>query len=152
MTMSGSKSVLMVALVALVVSWGVMSLLPTAMAAPGEETARHDVVYTCGCGPECKCSTVKAEPGTCGCGKPLVWGHVVKVEGDVALVCTCAEGCTCTIDKADPTKCGCGKELRRVSLKGSGLYFCNCGGSCTCNHISATPGKCGCGMDLKRAD
>jgi len=65
--MSGSKSVLMVALVALVVSWGVMSLLPTAMAAPGEETARHDVVYTCGCGPECKCSTVKAEPGTCGC-------------------------------------------------------------------------------------
>jgi hypothetical protein len=149
MTMSGRKSVLMVALVALVVTWGGMSLLPTATAAPGEETARHDVIYACGCGPECKCSTAKVEPGNCNCGKPLVWGHEVKVEGDVALVCTCAEGCTCTIDKADPTKCGCGKELRRVSLKGTGLYFCNCGGSCTCNHISATPGKCGCGMELK---
>jgi hypothetical protein len=36
MTMSGKKSLLMVALVALVVTWGAMSLLPTATAAPGE--------------------------------------------------------------------------------------------------------------------
>jgi hypothetical protein len=94
---------------------------------------------------------VKVEPGNCNCGKPLAWGHVVKVEGDVALVCACAEGCTCSIDKADPTKCGCGKVLRRVSLKGTGLYFCNCAGSCTCNHLSAKPGKCGCGMELKKS-
>jgi hypothetical protein len=74
---------------------------------------------------------------------------LVKVEGDVALVCGCEQGCTCAIDPKDPAKCGCGKQLRRVSLKGTGLYFCNCGGSCTCNHVSAKPGKCGCGMDLK---
>jgi hypothetical protein len=151
MTMSGRKSLLMVALVALVVTWGAMSLLPTATAAPGEETTRNDVVYACSCGPECACNTVKVEPGNCNCGKPLAWGHVVKVEGDVALVCACAEGCTCSIDKADPTKCGCGKVLRRVSLKGTGLYFCNCAGSCTCNHLSAKPGKCGCGMELKKS-
>jgi len=150
--MSGRKSLLIGALMAVMMALGVMLLVPAASAGPEGETARHDVVYVCGCGPDCACNTVKAEPGNCGCGKPLVWGHVVKVEGDVALVCSCAEGCTCKIDANDPTKCGCGKELRRVSLKGSGLYFCNCGGSCTCNHVSATPGKCGCGMELKKSE
>jgi hypothetical protein len=62
---------------------------------------------------------VKVEPGNCSCGKPLAWGHVVKVEGDVALVCTCTEGCTCKIDATDPTKCGCGKES--ASASGTGL-------------------------------
>ena len=150
--MSGRKSLLIGALMAVMMASGVMLLVPAASAGPEGETTRHDVVYVCGCGPDCPCNTVKAEPGTCSCGKPLVWGHVVKVEGDVALVCACAEGCTCKIDANDPTKCGCGKDLRRVSLKGTGLYFCNCGGSCTCNHISATPGKCGCGMELKKSE
>ena len=90
-------------------------------------------------------------PGTCSCGEELVWAHVVKVEEDVALLCTCTEGCSCSIDSADPSKCGCGAPLRRMSMKGTGLYFCNCGGSCTCNYLSATPGTCACGMELKTA-
>lgn len=122
-----------------------------------EETAeapaavRHDVVYVCNCGPECTCNSISVSPGTCSCGQELVWAHVVKVEGDEALLCTCGEGCTCALDTADPTKCGCGKPIRRMSLKGTGLYFCNCGGECTCNHISDKPGTCGCGMELKTA-
>jgi len=80
----------------------------------------------------------------------MAWGHVVRVEGDEALVCTCAEGCTCKQDASDPTKCGCGKTLKRVSLKGTGIYFCNCGGSCACNTLSDQPGSCRCGMNLKQ--
>ena len=94
---------------------------------------------------------MSTSPGACSCGKDLVWAHVVKVEEDVALLCTCAEGCSCSIDSADPSKCGCGSPVRRISMKGTGLYFCNCGGSCTCNYISATPGTCACGMELKTA-
>lgn len=119
-------------------------------AEPAAEHAgvRHDVVYVCDCGPECTCNTVATSPGSCTCGKELVWAHVVKVDGDEALLCTCDEGCSCAIDPADESKCGCGAPIRRMSLKGTGLYFCNCGGSCTCNHISAEPGNCGCGMEL----
>lgn len=124
--------------------------------APGADPAevveaRHDVVYVCNCGPGCACGVVSKTPGTCTCGKELVWAHVVKVEGSDALLCTCSEGCTCTIDANDATKCTCGNDLRRVSLAGTGLYFCNCGGSCTCNHIAAEPGTCGCGMELINA-
>jgi hypothetical protein len=79
----------------------------------------------------------------------MKWHHVVKVEGDEALLCACAEGCTCKIDPKDASKCGCGQPLKRVSLKGTGIYFCNCGGSCFCNTVSDQPGKCRCGMDLK---
>lgn len=122
-----------------------------AAAEPAAVEARHDVVYVCACGPDCTCGTVKTAPGTCTCGKELVWAHVVKVEGSDALLCQCAEGCTCAFDAADPTRCACGKELRRISLAGTGLYFCNCGGSCTCNHVSAEPGTCGCGMELTSA-
>jgi len=114
--------------------------------------ARTDVIYFCDCGPECKCNTVSAEAGNCACGKPMKWGHVVKVEGDEALVCTCKEGCKCSIDEKDPTKCGCGQPLKRVSLKGTGLYFCNCGGACRCNVISGKPGECKCGMQLKQSN
>ncbi|WP_020677445.1 hypothetical protein [Geopsychrobacter electrodiphilus] len=112
--------------------------------------ARTDVLYSCACGAGCDCNTVSTKPGTCRCGKPLEWGHVVRVEGDVALVCTCAEGCTCKQDAADPGKCGCGKPLKRVSLAGTGLFFCNCGGSCSCNTVSGAAGKCKCGMPLKQ--
>jgi hypothetical protein len=150
--MKTAKGFLVALAVVGVAALAVLLSAPPATAGPEGEAARHDVVYMCGCGPDCPCNTVKVEPGNCSCGKPLAWGHVVKVEGDVALVCGCEEGCKCAIDPKDPSKCGCGKQLRRVSLKGTGLYFCNCSGSCTCNHVSATPGKCGCGMELKKSD
>jgi hypothetical protein len=119
---------------------------------PSAQGGQRDQVYVCGCGPDCKCTSVSVQPGKCGCGKALVPGHVKKVEGDVALLCMCDPGCKCAVDAKDPTKCGCGKPIRKVSLKGAGVYFCNCGGSCTCNTVSAQPDKCKCGMALKRAD
>ena len=144
--------------VALVVALGCSKPAPVVetetIAEPAAEStvetaeARHDVVYVCGCGPDCNCGSISTEPGNCDCGTALVWAHVVKVEGNDALLCTCAEGCDCTIDASDDTKCSCGNEVRRASLEGSGLWFCNCGGSCTCNHVSSEPGVCGCGMDL----
>jgi hypothetical protein len=162
--MDVQKGILLIMAAVLVVGCGATPAPPAAetmtkvdapAAAPAADTeapaARHDVVYVCACGPECTCNTVKTSPGTCTCGKELAWAHVVKIEGDEALLCTCDEGCTCSIDPADPSKCGCGKPIRRISLKGTGLYFCNCGGSCTCNHVSDKPGTCGCGMELKSA-
>jgi len=119
-------------------------------AAADASADRHDVIYTCACGDGCGCNSVSTKPGNCKCGKPMGWGHMVKVEGDEALVCTCAEGCTCKQDAADPTKCGCGKTLKRVSLKDTGVYFCNCGGSCKCNTASDKPEDCKCGMPLKQ--
>ncbi|NJC89271.1 MAG: hypothetical protein FIB02_12190 [Desulfuromonas sp.] len=116
------------------------------------ESARKDVLYSCNCGPACKCGSVGVAPGNCACGKPLAWGHLVRVEGDEALLCNCKEGCQCKIDPNDPTKCGCGNPVKRISLKGSGLYFCNCGGACACNTVSAQPGECRCGMPLKTMD
>lgn len=114
------------------------------------DASRADVIYTCACDDGCDCNSVGTSPGNCRCGKPMAWGHVVKVEGNEALVCNCAEGCTCKQDAADPTKCACGKPLKRVDLSGSGLFFCNCGGSCTCNTVNAEPGNCKCGMPLKQ--
>ena len=114
----------------------------------GDTGARTDVLYSCACGPECKCGSVSTKPGNCKCGKPMEWGHVVQIEGDTALVCTCDEGCKCAIDPKDPTKCGCGKDLKRVSLKDSGIFYCNCGGKCRCNTLSDKPGECKCGMQL----
>ena len=117
------------------------------------EEQRKDVLYTCNCGPDCKCNTVSTKPGNCACGQPMKWGHVVKIEGNEALLCTCKEGCKCSgLDPKDPTKCACGNPVKRVSLKGTGLYFCNCGGSCMCNTVSDSPGKCKCGMELKKVD
>lgn len=121
-----------------------------AVAAPAVEGARKDVLYTCNCGPECKCNTVSTQPGNCACGKPLRWSHIVKVEGTEALLCTCAEGCACKLDPKDPSKCGCGEAIKRIELKGSGLFFCNCGGSCTCNTVSDKAADCRCGMPLKQ--
>jgi len=126
-----------------------------AMAAPmaaDQAAERHDILYVCNCGPECKCNSVSTQPGNCACGKPMVAYHVVKVEGDEALLCTCGAGCKCAIDPADSSKCGCGKEVKRVSLKGTGIFFCNCGGSCFCNTAADQPGQCKCGMPLKKVD
>ena len=114
--------------------------------------AAPDTIYVCNCGPSCKCNSVSKSPGKCACGSPLKMGHVIKIEGDEALVCMCKEGCTCKIDPKDPSKCGCGQPVKRVSLKGSGLYFCNCGSSCTCNTVSDKPGTCKCNMPLKKVD
>jgi len=120
--------------------------------ADGQMEARKDVLYSCNCGSECKCNSAGVVSGNCACGKPMAWGHMVRVEGDEALLCTCKEGCRCSIDPNDPSKCGCGNPVKRVSLKGSGLYFCNCGGACSCNTVSAEPGNCRCGMPLKKVD
>lgn len=122
------------------------------MMMPAAKAMRKDLLYSCNCGPECKCGSVGVTAGNCACGKPMAWGHLVRVEGDEALLCTCKEGCQCRIDPNDPTKCGCGNPIKRVSLKGSGLYFCNCGGACACNTVSAQPGECRCGMPLKKVD
>jgi hypothetical protein len=121
-----------------------------AMNQAGVAETRHDVLYTCDCGKQCNCNSVSTKPGNCSCGKPMVWGHVVKVEGNEALLCTCAEGCKCQQDANDPSKCSCGKPLKRVSLAGTGVFFCNCGGSCTCNTVSDQAGNCRCGMPLKQ--
>jgi hypothetical protein len=117
-----------------------------------EDESRQDILYSCDCGSQCNCNSVSTKPGDCKCGKPMKWGHVLKIEGNEALVCTCEKGCKCSLDPKDPTKCGCGKPVKRVNLKGTGIYFCNCGGSCTCNTVSDKPGKCKCKMDLKRVD
>jgi len=119
------------------------------MAAPQAE--RHDVLYTCNCGPQCKCNSMSTKPGNCKCGQPMKWGHVLKIEGNEAILCQCAEGCECKLDANDPTKCGCGMPVKRVDLTGSGIYFCNCGGSCFCNTVSDQPGTCKCGMPLHKA-
>jgi hypothetical protein len=76
---------------------------------------------------------------------------VVFTEGNTALVCTCGPDCSCANDAKDSSKCGCGKPIKRIDLKGSGLYFCNCGGSCGCNVVSDKPGTCKCGMQLHQA-
>lgn len=113
---------------------------------------RHDILYSCNCGPQCKCNSVSLKPGNCQCDSPLAWGHVIKVEGNEAILCQCKEGCKCSIDPKDPTKCGCGMPVKRVSLAGTGIYFCNCGGACACNTLSDTPASCRCGMPLKKAE
>jgi len=128
----------------------VMKSQSGAMGQAGDQEIRHDVLYSCNCGSQCNCNSVSAKPGNCQCGKPMTWGHVVKMEGKEALLCTCAEGCKCQKDASDPSKCGCGKPLKRVNLEGSGVYFCNCGGSCTCNTVSHQAGNCSCGMPLKQ--
>ncbi|TAN42131.1 MAG: hypothetical protein EPN25_03685 [Nitrospirae bacterium] len=125
-------------------------LIGAASGVRAADEQRQDVIYYCNCGPECKCNSVDVKPGDCKCGKPMKWGHVLKVDGDVASVCTCKEGCKCKLDPNDASKCGCGNPVKKVSLKGTGMYFCNCGGSCMCNTISDKPGKCKCGMDLKK--
>lgn len=119
-------------------------------AAQAGDNQRGDILYSCNCGPECKCNSLSKAPGNCACGKPLAWGHVVRVAGDEALLCGCAEGCQCAIDPKDPSKCGCGQALKRVSLKESGLFFCNCGGTCSCNTVSPVAGICKCGMAPKQ--
>jgi hypothetical protein len=124
--------------------------ITTADSAPVADAERADVLYACDCGNGCKCNSLSKQPGNCACGKPMRWHHVVKVENDEALLCSCKEGCKCSLDAADPSKCGCGNLVKRVSLKGSGLFFCNCGGSCTCNTVQAAPGDCRCGMPLKQ--
>ncbi|MDD5758851.1 MAG: hypothetical protein PHI06_07185 [Desulfobulbaceae bacterium] len=116
------------------------------------QAERQDVLYTCNCGDQCKCNSVSTKPGNCKCGKPLKWGHVIKVEGNEAILCMCKEGCICSIDPKDPTKCGCGMPVKRVNLQGTGISFCNCGGSCMCNTVSDKPASCKCGMPLKKAE
>lgn len=140
---------LMIAVCLSFLSAGCVTTKPAATA----EQARHDVLYTCNCGPQCKCNSVSTQAGNCRCGQPMKWGHVVRVEGNEALLCQCKEGCTCAgLDPKDPSKCACGNPVKRVNLQGSGIYFCNCGGACGCNTVSDKPGGCKCGMPLKKAE
>lgn len=126
----------------------VEEVVEQAPAAEEVVVARHDLLYVCNCGPECECETVSTEPGTCECGKELVEGRMLMIDGTVVSLCTCGPECKCEIGD-DPTTCGCGNEMKMVDLAGSGLFYCNCGGSCKCNHVSPEPGSCGCGMELK---
>ncbi len=105
------------------------------------EEPRRDVLYTCNCGPQCKCNSAATMPGNCTCGNPMKWGHVLKIEGSQALLCTCGEGCKCSLDPKDPTKCGCGNPIKKVDLKGTGIYFCNCGGACSKGSLSVSPSR-----------
>jgi len=146
--MKGSKLLLICGCLLLLVA----GLAAKQSLAAADEADRKDVLYTCACGDQCKCNSVSTTPGNCKCGKPMQWGHVLKVEGSEAIICQCEEGCTCKLDPKDPTKCGCGKPVKRVNLAESGLFFCNCGGSCFCNTVSAVPGNCKCGMPLKKAE
>ena len=66
-----------------------------------------------------------------------------------ALRCICPASCDCSLSASNRTKCGCGKPIRRVSLKGTGIYLCNCGSSCTCNTVSDKPGKWTCANPSK---
>ena len=116
---------------------------------PPTNRAKAGAVYLCSCA-DCKCTTVAVKPGKCGCGKDLVAVHPLKLEADTLLACSCSADCTCAPDAKDPSKCGCGKPIRKVALKGSGLYYCGCDGTC-CVTISDKPGKCHCGNDLKKA-
>lgn len=112
---------------------------------------QSSVIYWCNCGPECKCNAVATKPGKCGCGKEMAGGHVLFIEGSTALVCPCGPDCTCKIDPKDHSKCGCGKAVKKIDLKGTGLYFCNCAGACGCATVSDKPGTCKCGMELHQA-
>ncbi len=127
-----------------------MTLVSCGTTGSAAKSESKGVLYVCGCSADCKCVTVSTKPGKCGCGQDLKPGHLCKVEGDVALLCGCDAGCKCALNNADASKCGCGKSIRKVSLKGTGIYFCNCGGSCTCNTVSDKPAQCKCGMALKK--
>jgi hypothetical protein len=138
-------------LVSLLVLACVLTLVSCQTTDSAAKSGRQGVLYVCGCGADCKCNVARTKPGKCGCGHALVAGHLKKVEGDVALLCLCDPDCKCALDAKDPAKCGCGKPIRKVSLKGTGIYFCNCGGSC-CNTVSDQPGQCKCGTPLKKVD
>ena len=123
---------------------------PQGSAAAAEKSKLSaSTIYWCNCGPECKCNSVSLKPGKCSCGKEMAGGHVVWIEGNTALACTCGPDCSCAIDPKDHSRCGCGKPVKKIDLKGTGLYFCNCGGACGCSTVSDKPGSCSsCGMEL----
>ena len=60
--------------------------------ASSSDAERHDVLYTCDCGQECKCNSMSTKPGDCSCDKPMKWGDLLKVEGTEAILCQCGEG------------------------------------------------------------
>jgi len=37
----------------------------------GEQTFKTVGLYSCACGPGCKCGTISQKPGKCVCGKPM---------------------------------------------------------------------------------
>jgi len=147
--LQGGKMKLSIVLMTIALS---VLMVGAVMVAADADESRQNVLYSCNCGKECNCNSVSIKPEDCKCGKPMKWGHILRIEENEALICTCAEGCKCNLDPKDSTKCGCGNQVKKVNLKGTGIYYCNCGGSCICNTVSDKPGKCKCGMDLKKTN
>lgn len=103
-----------------------------ATAAPAaSELKKGDAVYVCGCGEACKCGSIAAAPGKCGCGQPLVKATVAKIDGGLI-----------TVDRAG----GKGETTFKAP------YKCACGPKCTCNAVALGPAKCHCGMEMVKAN
>ena len=111
--------------------------------APAPAKAEKGYKYVCGCGDNCACGTNGDKPGTCVCGKPLVYKKVLKEDNLNYWICPCDSD---ALDPKDPTMCACGKKL--MSFPKKGRYGCACAG-CDCNTQSIGPGKCPCGVEMK---
>jgi len=134
----------------LVIGVALVSLCGGYVFAQSDSGSSPKVVYSCDCGPACKCNSVSEEPGNCACGAPMKAGNVIAEEDGEAVLCQCAKGCGCGINKDDPTKCACGKDVKRSVMPEKASYSCDCGKACKCNVTSDKPGKCSCGKALKK--
>ena len=133
-----------------VISVALTSLCVGYVAAQSDSSKSQEVVYSCNCGPDCKCNTTSNQPGKCTCGVPMKAGNVIAEENGEAILCQCGEGCKCGLSKDDQTKCACGKDVKRSGKADNKAYSCDCGAACMCNYTSEKPGKCNCGKALKK--
>ena len=134
----------------LVIGVALTSLCSGYVLAQSDSGSSQKVVYSCDCGPTCKCNSVSDKPGKCACGVQMKAGNVIAEEGGEAVLCQCAKGCGCGVSKDDPTKCACGKDVKRSAMPEKASYSCDCGKACKCNVTSDKPGKCSCGKALKK--
>ena len=134
----------------LVIGVALTSLSVGSVAAQSDSNNSQEIVYSCNCGPECKCNSASSQPGDCPCGVPMKAGNVIEDKDGEAILCQCEMGCKCGLSKDDPTKCACGKDVKRSGMTDKGAYSCDCGDACKCNYRSDKPGKCSCGKPLKK--
>ena len=106
----------------LVISLALTSLCVGYVAAQSNSAEAQKTVYSCDCGPACKCDSSSDKPGKCECGVPMKAGNVIAQENDQAVICQCATGCKCGLSKDDPTKCACGKDVKRSAMPDKGSY------------------------------